>query len=168
MLKAVMFDFGNTIMREDSCVDPYLRDCPIDLMPGVRTAIDGIQLPKGIWANTRLAMSADLRRWLERAGLHNQISWVVTSYEIGCRKPAPQFFTHALTACGFQRKDVIFVGNQLDSDIAGANEVGIRCVYLSGEAYRSSDERMSVAAKATFTIATLFELPTLISSLADD
>jgi hypothetical protein len=55
MLRAVIFDFGHTIMREDSCTDPYLRDCPIALMPGAREAIENIILPKGIWANTQVA-----------------------------------------------------------------------------------------------------------------
>jgi putative hydrolase of the HAD superfamily len=165
MLKAVIFDFGHTIMREDSCADPYLRDCSIDLMPGAREAIETIQLPKGIWANTRVANAADIRDWLKRAGLDRQISWVAASYELGYRKPDRQFFTRALAACGLQPEDIVFVGNQLDTDVAGANGAGIRCIHLAGESYRSADERLSVDAKPTFTIDTLFELPSVIASL---
>src|SRR5437773_2140539 len=109
MLKAIFFDFGHTIMREDSCIDPYLEDCPIDLMPGARAAIGRICLPKGIWANTRVAVAADIRKWLVRAGLDHQISWVAASFELECRKPERQFFTRALAACGLQPRDVLFV-----------------------------------------------------------
>jgi FMN phosphatase YigB (HAD superfamily) len=165
MLKAVIFDLGHTIMREDSCKDPYLRNCPIDLMPGAREAIERIRLPKGIWANTRVATAADIRQWLQRAGLDHQISWVSVSYELGYRKPERQFFTGALAACGLQPEEIVFVGNQLDTDIAGANLAGIRCVYLAGTFYRSVDERSCAEAKPTFTIETLFELPGLISRL---
>jgi FMN phosphatase YigB (HAD superfamily) len=166
MVKAVIFDFGHTIMREPSCIDPYLREGRIELMPGAREAIERIPLPKGIWANTRVATAIHIRNWLVRAGLDDQISWVAASLELGCRKPEPEFFTRALAACGLQAPDVVFVGNQLDTDIAGANRAGIRCVYLAGTAYRSVDEHLPVEAKPTFTIETLFELPGLIANLA--
>src|SRR5947199_10225620 len=113
MLKAVIFDFGHTIMREDSCADPHLENCSVELMPGAREAIETIRLPKGIWANTRVATAADIRRWLVRAALDDQISWVAASFDLGCRKPAPEFFRSALAACSLQATDIIFVGNQL-------------------------------------------------------
>jgi FMN phosphatase YigB (HAD superfamily) len=165
MLKAVIFDFGHTIMREGSCADPYLRDCAVDLMPGAREAIEMIRLPKGIWANTRVATAADIRDWLQRAGLDRRISWVAASYELGCRKPARQFFTLALAECALQPEDIVFVGNQMDTDIAGANGAGIRSIYLGDKSYRSPDERLSMEAEPTYTIGTLFELPGLISTL---
>jgi putative hydrolase of the HAD superfamily len=154
-------------MREDSCTDPYLQDCPIDLMPGAREAIESIDampLPIGIWANTRLATSDHLRRWLSRAGLDDRISFIATSVELGFRKPAPEFFIRALAACGLNSDDVLFVGNQLDSDIAGANRLGIPCVYLTDVRYRSLDERQAEASP-TYTIETLFELPRFVASL---
>ena len=107
MVKAVIFDFGHTIMREDSCIDAYLRDCPVDLMPGAREAIEIIPLPKGIWANTRTATANDIRNWLVRAGLDHRISWVAASYELGCRKPEGEFFARALAACDLQATDTV-------------------------------------------------------------
>jgi putative hydrolase of the HAD superfamily len=166
MLKAVIFDFGHTIKREDPCGDPYLKDSPIDLMPGAREAIETIRLPKGIWANTRVATASDIRNWLVRANLDRHISWVAASFELGVRKPQREFFTQALAACGLQATDIVFVGNQLDTDIFGANRAGIRCVYLAGASYRSLDEVVSGDAKPTFTIETLFDLPDLVASLA--
>ena len=165
MLKAVIFDFGHTIMREDSCVDPHLENCPTELMPGAREAIEMIPLPKGIWANTRVATAADIRRWLARAGLDDRILWVSASFELGCRKPDPEFFTRALAACGLETTEVLFIGNQLNTDIMGANRAGIQSVYLADRAYRSVDERVTPEAKPTFTVETLFELPTLIATL---
>jgi FMN phosphatase YigB (HAD superfamily) len=156
-LKAVIFDFGHTVMREDSCVE---------LMPGAREAIETIQLPKGIWANTKVATAADIRRWLMRAGLDHRIRWVSASFELGCRKPDPEFFRRALAECGLESNDVLFVGNQLDTDIAGANRAGIQSVYLAGPAYRSVDESVTHDVKPTFTVETLFELPGLVRVLS--
>ncbi len=60
MLKAVIFDFGHTIMPE-TC----LEDSPVELMPGVSEAMTQIALPKGIWANTWDATASDIRNWLQ-------------------------------------------------------------------------------------------------------
>ncbi len=147
-------------------MDLELPDGPVELMPGAREAIERIRLPKGIWANTRVATANHIRSWLVRAGLDHQISWVVASYELGVRKPEPEFFRLAIAACGLQAADVLFVGNQLDSDIAGANQAGIRCVYLGDSCYRSVDENASAAAKPTFIIETLFDLPGLIERIS--
>ncbi len=168
MVKAVVFDLGHTIMREDWRDDPYLQDRAIDLMPGAREAIETIRLPKGIWANTRLATSADIRKWLVRAGLDHHISWVAASCELGYRKPEQEFFMRALTACGLQGTDIVFVGNQLDTDILGANRAGIRSIYLAGAAYRSADEQPGVQANPTFIIETLLDLPGLIGRLLSE
>jgi len=165
VVKGVIFDFGHTIMREDSCNDPYLATCPIDLMPGAREAIETIPLPKGIWANTRIATAAHIRKWLVRAGLDDQITWIAASYELRHRKPEPEFFQRALASCGLHATDIVFIGNQLDTDILGANRAGIRSVYLTGPAYRSGDEQFAIEAKPTFSIETLQELPSLIATL---
>jgi FMN phosphatase YigB (HAD superfamily) len=165
MLKAVIFDFGHTIKSEDSPKDSHLQDCSIELMPGAREAIEQITLPKGIWANTRVSTAADIRSWLVRVGLDHCISWVATSVELRCRKPEREFFTRALSLCGFQPEEVLFVGNQLNTDILGANQMGIPCVYLAAKCYRSEDEHLPAEAKPTFTIGTLLELPGLVRTL---
>jgi FMN phosphatase YigB (HAD superfamily) len=165
MLKAVVFDFGHTILREGSGMDPYLEGCPIELMPGARYAIENIAMPKAIWANTRVAAAPHVRQWLSRAGLDHQINWVVSSAEIGYRKPDPEFFRRALAACNLQPTNIVFVGNQMNTDILGANQVGIPSVYLADESYRSADAEPAVEAQPTFTIQTLFELPALIVKL---
>ena len=52
-----------------------------------------------------------------------------------------RFFDYALARCGCAPDDVLFIGNQLNTDIAGANRARIRSVWLAGDAYRSDDDR---------------------------
>jgi FMN phosphatase YigB (HAD superfamily) len=158
-LKAVIFDLGQTIVEENTSLDHP------KLMPGVREAIDGIALPMGIWANTRESTSADVRKGLSAVGIDAHFRWIVTSYEIGHRKPAPEFFGQALAQSNLRAAQVLFVGNQLNTDIIGAQSVGIATVYLTDPAYRSIDDALTPQAKPTFTIPTLFELPALVTRL---
>ena len=65
---------------------------------------------------------------------------------------------------GVAAGDVLFVGNQLNTDIAGGAAYGIRTVYLSDAGYRSVDD--AGGGVPSFTIQTLVELPELIDQLA--
>lgn len=76
----------------------------------------------------------------------------------------PEFFQYALARCGFAKDDVLFVGNQLNTDIAGAEAFGIRTVWLSGPAYRSDDDA-PCDASPTYTIQTLHDLPALLQRI---
>lgn len=160
-LKAVAFDLGHTLMDEERDADVPLEARALHLMPGAFEAVSQIDLPLAIWANTRVAVEADVRSWLTRARLSERFRWVITSVDAGARKPEPAFFRYALGRCGLGQEDVLFVGNQLNADIAGAARVGIRTVWLSDAAYRSQDDR-PCDARPAYTIRTLHELPALI------
>src|SRR5580692_2896139 len=142
MLKAVMFDFGHTIMDELRG-DPA-RLSPVCLMPGIPDILTRVPLKMGVWANTRDAREDDIRLWLRRAALHDYFAWVVTSVDAGARKPDRRFFSYALKQCGLKKEEVLFVGNQLNTDIRGANDYKIKCVWLSGRAYRSPDDTFTL------------------------
>jgi HAD superfamily hydrolase (TIGR01493 family) len=162
-LKAVAFDWGHTLMdeRRDEHVPLHARS--VHLMPGVADVLPQLALPLAVWANTRVVGEAAVRDWLDRARL-GPFQWVITSVEAGARKPAPEFFQYALERCGLSKDDVLFVGNQLNSDITGGEAFGIRTVWLCGPAYRSLDDA-PCSASPTHTIETLYSLPALVQTL---
>ena len=166
MLRAVMFDFGHTIMNEVRGREIPLRSRPVCLMPGLPNILPSIALKMGIWANTKVAREKDIRLWLRRAGISDYFTWVVTSVDAGARKPHRRFFSYALRKCKLGKDEVLFVGNQLNSDIRGANNYGIRSVWLSGRAYRSPDETLTLRqVRPTYVIKSLEELPNLLEGL---
>jgi FMN phosphatase YigB (HAD superfamily) len=168
VIRAVAFDFGHTLVDEQKDASIPLESRPIHLMPGVFEILPHIWIPLAIWANTRTATAADVQHFLDRAGIGRFFAWIVTSVDAGFRKPAPQFFDFALHACGLARDEVLFVGNQLNTDIAGGQEYGIRTVWISGSAYRSADETLSPQdIHPAHTISTLRQLPSLLESLCD-
>src|SRR5436190_24087140 len=90
---------------------------------------------------------------------------VITSVDAGARKPARQFFEYALAQVGVDPAEVVFVGNQRNTDVLGAEAVGIKTIWLSGAAYRSGDDS-ECNAKPTHTVTTLTDVPGLIKQLA--
>jgi phosphoglycolate phosphatase-like HAD superfamily hydrolase len=163
-IRAVALDFGHTVIDERLDVLTIDRHDEAHLMPGARDALGRLQVPVAIWANTRVACAADIRAWLERAGISDRVQWVVTSVEAKARKPNPEFFRYALRQMGLDRGQVLFVGNQSNADIIGAAGYGIRSVYLADAAYRSADDR-PCEATPDFTIQSLHELPELVERL---
>ena len=51
---------------------------------------------------------------------------IVGSYEVGFRKPEPQIFFEAARRFGVDPEDCVFVGDNIDADIRGAANVGMR------------------------------------------
>lgn len=163
-LKAIAFDWGHTIMDENRDREIPLDVRPIHLMPGVSEVLPFLPFQLALWANTRLAQESDVRAWLDRAGLGPLFRWVITSVDAGARKPAPQFFEYALAHCGLAKEQVLFVGNQLNTDVAGGRAFGIRTVWLSGSEYRSGGATLGEVSPA-YTIRTLSDLPALLQRI---
>jgi putative hydrolase of the HAD superfamily len=67
---------------------------------------------------------------LERCGLAGALDGVVTSAEVGARKPDPAIFTAALERAGCSADEAVHVGDTVAEDLAGAGAVGIRALHL--------------------------------------
>jgi putative hydrolase of the HAD superfamily len=166
-IKVVAFDFGHTLLDEE--VDNHLelhRRAAVP-MPGALEALSSIKIPMAVWANTRDATASDIRKRLDRAGFQRYFQWIVTSFDVGWRKPDPKFFAAALATCECNPGEVLFVGNQRNSDIRGANNCGILSVLLTGSAYRSKDDTGDSCAEPAYRIEHLRELPALVQRLTE-
>jgi putative hydrolase of the HAD superfamily len=78
-------------------------------------------------------------------------------------KPHPSIFNDALKALGVEPQKAVYVGDRLDVDVGGAQEVGMRGVLIiSPYVVQESDEKT----RGINPDATLAELPDLLDSLA--
>jgi putative hydrolase of the HAD superfamily len=74
----------------------------------------------------------NLARVCDDAGIRPLFGVLVDSAEVGCTKPAPRIFQHALDALGVSAANATFVGDSLPRDMAGARGVGMRHIWLVG------------------------------------
>ena len=73
---------------------------------------------------------------LASLGLENFFDGIYISDEIGYKKPDRRFFDLLIEREGLNRENCLVIGDSLTSDIAGANNAGILCVWYdpSGKA----------------------------------
>src|SRR5262249_10620789 len=71
----------------------------------------------------------NLPRVCEDVGLRPLFNVIVDSTEVGCTKPDPRIFQHALAKLGLQPDAVTFVGDSLPRDMAGARGIGMAHIW---------------------------------------
>jgi putative hydrolase of the HAD superfamily len=76
----------------------------------------------------------DLAADLAGTGLVGWIDVLVTSAQIGYRKPHPRIYQATLDRAGFSAADAVFVGDSLRTDALGPQRAGIRSVLLARDA----------------------------------
>jgi FMN phosphatase YigB (HAD superfamily) len=73
----------------------------------------------------------------------------------------------ALAKWQIERDEVLFVCNQLNTDVLGAEQYGIRTAWLSAPEFRSADETMALDdVKPTFSLSDFGQLPSLLQEIS--
>jgi putative hydrolase of the HAD superfamily len=133
MVRAVIFDLGNTLIYQEPDIEK-----PIDQLPFVPTP-DASAVLHDLAARYRLAIisnmttsrESNVRRALESVGWNEIISTVVTSVDIGCRKPSKEIFVAALDSLGVSPAGAIMIGNDVVADMGGAARADIGNIFYS-------------------------------------
>jgi putative hydrolase of the HAD superfamily len=93
---------------------------------------------------------ASLHDVLEQLDLTPLLHGVLSSAEVGARKPAPAIFSQALELAGVPAARATHVGDSLADDVAGARAAGIEAILINRD--------RAPAPAGVRTIATLLEL----------
>lgn len=134
MLRALLFDLGDTIMQEETEVkneDGITLSAELfDGMAGVLRYWHSRKVPIALVAD---AYVDTCRNVLTRHGLYDLFGSFAISEEVGVSKPDSRMFLKALDELGITEKErahVLMIGNNLSRDIRGANALGLRSVWI--------------------------------------
>jgi len=72
----------------------------------------------------------DIAPLYQGLGLSAWLQVMVTSQEVGFNKPHPEIFLAALKQAGVKPEEAIYVGDQYQIDVVGANKVGMLGILL--------------------------------------
>ncbi len=165
----ILLDLGDTIMDEATEIkDAGGTTQSAELLPGMADALRRLHAQ-----GHRLALVADSRSQtprnvLRQHGLLDLFECLAISEDLGVEKPGEGIFLHALNSLGVEPAGyphVLMVGNNLERDIAGANRLGLRSVYV-----HTNDRRRTIAQDHAeiprHTVATAGELLDLVEALS--
>lgn len=133
MLRAVLFDLGDVIMKEETeeKIDGVTQRAELHRgMADVITDLEERGIPLGLVADTR---DGTYRNVLGMHGLMDAFDVFAISDHLGVEKPDRTMFLHALDGLGIPPEgygDVVMVGNNLARDIRGAKALGLVTVWL--------------------------------------
>ena len=94
-------------------------------------------------------------RKIATSGLQEYITHVVLSEEVGVQKPNKLIFEYALKLINKKASEVMMIGDNMETDIMGAAEMGMDTIYLSKNMTSTTDY-------PTYTVQTLREIQNIL------
>lgn len=125
------FQLDNMQLAEQFATE-YLSICPYkkQVMPGCFDLLDYLkekEYPMVIITN---GFDEVQHIKMENCGLNPYFQAVVTSEKLGSKKPYPDIFNYAFSLVNANAEHSIMIGDNHDSDIVGASNMGMDSVYL--------------------------------------
>jgi putative hydrolase of the HAD superfamily len=105
----------------------------------------------------------DVLQLTRRFAITEYFDFILTSASCNYRKPHQRIFEIALSNWHFLPSEVVMVGDNLDADIRGAQNVGVYAIWLSRRAAERNGDPLPVRPDAV--LSTLFELPAFLDRL---
>ena len=70
---------------------------------------------------------------MEKSGIYKFFNEVITSESVGVKKPNPKVFEYALEKANTNASSSIMIGDNIEADIQGAINCGIRAIHYNSE-----------------------------------
>jgi len=108
--------------------------------------------------------ATDVHTLVDNANLRPFFEKIIISATVGIRKPHSQIFKITLHFFDASPQEAVMVGDTLDADILGANNMGIPSIWITRRVNLSENDKIPVSAQPTATVKTLSEIPALLAT----
>ncbi|QQR35418.1 HAD hydrolase-like protein [Devosia oryziradicis] len=168
LLKAVFLDSGDTLVNEATeklDAEGYVTEAR--LIPG---ALEMVRMLASEGYRIVLVADGQVRSFdtvLGDHGITPHFHARVISETAGCEKPDRRMFDQAMAAAGLSADDaglIVMVGNHLERDIGGANQLGIVSIWQNWSKKRSHIPE-NAQQVPDYTIRSPGELPQLLADI---
>lgn len=157
-IKAIVFDWGDTVMR-DFPFPGAMKDWPFTaLIPDVKLALSQLKdhFIIVMASNAGDSSALDIKEALKRENVAHLFHHVFSSKDIGCEKPDLGFFQFIENELQLNSNQLIMIGNNCDKDIKGAKNAGWNTIWFNENDAQNVD--CSQADAIIFNMCVLTEL----------
>jgi putative hydrolase of the HAD superfamily len=148
---------GGDGLEPDAVVDALLASLRFSAFPEVRAALVAAR-ERGQRLVVVSNWDVSLHGVLRALGIDGLLDGVLTSAEIGARKPAPAIFESALALVGASADEAVHVGDSLEEDVAGARAAGVEPVLVRRGAGGADADGWSAGVRMIPSLAELADL----------
>ena len=138
----------------------YLEEDAISTLEKLKS--DGYRL--GMISNT--SDDRNVQRIVDRWGLRPFFETIITSATLGIRKPDRRIFQVALEYFHVQPIETVMIGDTLNADVLGANELGIFSIWIMRRVQVPNETDLKIQPKAIVT--TLAQIPDLLAQIGSN
>jgi len=128
MIKAILFDWGNTLMVDyRDQIGPMYTWSKIDTTKNAKECLKIVSMntPCFLATNANDSSKDEIYKALNIVGLDKYITDVFCSKEIGFQKPSKEYFKTIINRLNLNPDEIVFVGDDIEKDVYGASNVGI-------------------------------------------
>ena len=128
----IFFDLIYTTEKIDEIADAYIQELPFDshLFEGAVEILDYLILKYKLHIITNGFEEVQHKK-LKNSGIDHYFSTVTTSEEVGLKKPNPKVFLTALNKANSLPTQSVMIGDSLEADILGANNIGMQTIFYN-------------------------------------
>jgi putative hydrolase of the HAD superfamily len=134
MIRALVFDWGDTVMRVFPEYSGPMAHWPrVEVVPGIENALREVKKSyvTALASNASDSGSSLVRDALERAGLEKYFDEVFTARDLNATKPDSAFYRGILHNLKLAPDEVVMIGDQFETDIAGAKKAGFWTIWYN-------------------------------------
>jgi putative hydrolase of the HAD superfamily len=144
--KHLFFDLDNTLWDNQNELLPHC----IEVLEYLKPKYNICAISNGAWREQSLKITAN--------GLDRHINNVYFSERVGCAKPDRRIFEHAAKSNNARKAECLMIGDNFQTDIAGAKNFGIDQLYIPCE----REDTGNLAFVPTYLINSLIELKNIL------
>lgn len=160
MIKALIFDWGNTIMFDFGFDGQMWQWKKVAWIEGAENSLKKL---KPMYINC-IATGAyhsgakDMIEALKRVGADQYFHHFFSAKDIGHKKPSPLFFQAIAENIGIKASECVMIGDSYEKDIIGAKNAGMKTILLN------TNKDAKKFSNADFIINSMDELPANLKS----
>jgi len=105
----------------------------------------------------KLGLLSNGNTYPERCGLEDRFAFVIFSQDVQVEKPDPRIFEITAQQAGCELAQLLHVGDSLENDVAGAQNVGAKAVWLNRDGVPNNTKT-----QPDYEVASLTEIPAIL------
>ncbi len=132
MIKAVLLDWGNTLMIDYGLPGAMCGWETVSAVDGAAETVSALEdnYIVAIATNGDVSGGPEVRKALLRAGIDIPLHRIFAQKDLGMGKPEPAYFRHIAATLDVSIHEMCMVGDKIESDVKGALNAGLAAVLF--------------------------------------